>query len=441
VVEFRVLGPLEVVVCGRAIPLSGIKQRATLGLLLLNANRVVATNEILNNLWPPGSVPSTARKMLQNAVSALRSILAAESDAEARPVLLTHPPGYLLHVDPEHIDITRFDQLIDMGRSDVKSGSLESGTRKFREALALWRGPVLADLVESGVSWPELAALRDRRLSALEDCYGAELARGRHREVIAELKELVKREPTRERLGGQLMLALYRDGRQVEALNVFRNTRCSLVDQLGLEPGRELTDLERAILRQDESLDLPAGAGTNNGSRGWSHIGPPDILGAGGRSAHQTTQDDDVDTSGTAELASGPSDDVSSWAPEAPAEADILDVVPESERRSRAGLTWNVVEGDPIVVDVEGELDISAVTAFRALLVDIAKRRKTSRLIVNMTSVGFMDSTGVGALVSGFNASRERGLAFEVHNPSRFVAQALRTTGLEELLVVCGDPL
>jgi anti-anti-sigma factor len=392
-------------------------------LLLLNANRVVATSEILNNLWPPESVPSTARKMLQNAVSALRGILAAESDPEARPVLLTHSPGYLLHVDPGHIDITRFDQLIEMGRSEVKSGALESGARKFRDALALWRGPVLADLVESGISWPELAALRDRRLSALEDCYSVELARGRHREVIAELDELVEREPTRERLCSQLMLALYRDGRQVEALNVFRNTRCSLVDQLGLEPGRELTDLERAILRQDESLDLRVEGGASNATIGRSHISTPDTPGAAAQPARRTDEE------------------VSSWEAEVPAGADVLDAAPESERGSRTGLTWNVVEGDPIVVDVEGELDISAVTAFRALLVDIIKRNRTSGLIVNMTSVGFMDSTGVGALVSGFNAARERGLVFEVNNPSRFVAQELRTTGLAELFGVCADPL
>jgi anti-anti-sigma factor len=405
VVEFRVLGPLEVVACGRSVPLGGIKQRATLGLLLLNANRVVATSEILNNLWPPDAAPSTARKMLQNAISALRGILAADIDAEAQPALLTHSPGYLLHVDPDYIDITKFDRLIEKGRSDVQTGSLESGTRKFREALALWRGPVLADLVESGISWPELAALRDRRLSALEDCYGVELARGRHREVIAELEELVEREPTRERLCSQLMLALYRDGRQVEALNAFRSTRCSLVDQLGLEPGRELTELERAILRQDESLDLRAEGGTVNGSGGWPQIGP--------RTAH----DGDTDTD------------------------DVPDVGPEPDRSSRTGLTWNVVEGDPIVVDVEGELDISAVTAFRALLIDIIKRKKTSRVIVTMTSVSFMDSTGVGALVSGFNAARERGLVFEVQNPSRFVAQELRATGLAELFGVCADPL
>jgi DNA-binding SARP family transcriptional activator len=263
--EFRLLGPLEATVEGRPVPLHGIKQRATLGLLLLHANRVVATSTLLRGLWPD-DVPPTARKMLQNAISSLRATLAMGDREDSSALLLTHAPGYLLSIEPDVLDLVRFNRLVEKSRNELAAASWAVAARGLRQALALWRGPVLADLVEAGISWPEINALKDSRLSALEDCYEAELACGRHREVIGELEELVETEPSRERLCGQLMLALYRDGRQVDALDVFRRIRTKLVDNLGLEPGRELQELERAILAQDPDLDLP-GVGTIPGLR------------------------------------------------------------------------------------------------------------------------------------------------------------------------------
>ncbi|GAA1959246.1 BTAD domain-containing putative transcriptional regulator [Amycolatopsis minnesotensis] len=254
--HFQLLGPLELVDHGRPLSLSGIKQRATLGFLLLHVNSVVATSQLLKALWPDG-MPPTGRKMLQNAVSGLRGILSAGGDGPDSPVLLTHAPGYLLRVDPEQVDLSRFHHLVNSGRADLAAGSWQQAARTLREALALWRGPVLADLVEHGVDWPELAAVRNTRLTALEDCVEAEFAAGRHGEVINELETWVEVEPLRERLCGQLMRALYHCGRQVDALGVYRRTRTRLIDELGLDPGRELQDLERAILNQEPLLPLP----------------------------------------------------------------------------------------------------------------------------------------------------------------------------------------
>ncbi|WP_086824685.1 BTAD domain-containing putative transcriptional regulator [Allokutzneria sp. NRRL B-24872] len=254
--QFSVLGSLEVVDRGVVAPLKGTKQRAVLGYLLLHANEVVATSRLLRALWPD-DVPSTARKMVQNAVSGLRTVLASNSDGTHTPLLLTHAPGYVLRVEPERIDLSRFESLAQAGRVALTEGRGDQAAQALREALALWRGPVLADLVETGVNWPELAKLRDMRVSVMEDYFDVELARGRHPDVLGELEPLFEAEPHRERLCRQLMTALYRCGRHVDALQVYRRTRTALVDGLGLEPGRELQELERAILDHDAALQLP----------------------------------------------------------------------------------------------------------------------------------------------------------------------------------------
>jgi DNA-binding SARP family transcriptional activator len=260
--RFNLLGPLEVLEDGRQVPLSGVKQRATLGFLLLHANKVVATSQLLRALWGDDA-PATARKILQNAVSGLRATFASNSNgaAQGSPSLVTHSPGYLLRVEPDCVDLFRYRRLAEKGRAELAVGSWEPAARFLREALGLWRGLVLADLTEVGISWPELTALQNARLTALEDYVEAELATGRHHEVIGELEAAAEDAPARERLCGQLMLALYRCGRQADALSVYRRTRTALVEQLGLDPGRELQELERAILDHDPVLAVPtAGA-------------------------------------------------------------------------------------------------------------------------------------------------------------------------------------
>ncbi|SFR21296.1 Transcriptional regulatory protein, C terminal [Lentzea waywayandensis] len=255
--RFHLLGSLEVLDDDLPVPLGGVKQRAALGFLLLHANRVVATSKLLQALWSR-DVPPTARKMLQNAVSGLRGVLTPHgSNPEGSALLLTHAPGYLLRVDQNSLDLSRFQQLTEQGRGELSSGNWPAAAKVLRKALSLWRGPVLADLAETGINWPELTAIKDGRLATQEDCFEAELACGRHYEIIGELESLIEVEPYRERLNGQLMLALYRCGRQVDALSVYRRTRAALVEELGLEPGRELQELERAILDHAPALDLP----------------------------------------------------------------------------------------------------------------------------------------------------------------------------------------
>jgi DNA-binding SARP family transcriptional activator len=263
--RFQVLGPLEVVVDGRPVRLGGVKQRATLGFLLLHANRVIATSQLLRALWAD-EMPATARKMLQNAVSGIRRVIipggagsdGAGSDVADVTALLTHAPGYLLRVPLDSVDLVCFQRLAERGRAELAAGSWQSASGLLREALALWRGPALTDLVEAGIAWPELVVVENSRLAALEDCIEAELALGRHHEVVGELEALVGVSPPRERLCGHMMLALYRCGRQADALSVYRRTRSRLVEGLGLEPGRALRELEGAILNHDPALDLAA---------------------------------------------------------------------------------------------------------------------------------------------------------------------------------------
>ncbi|MGC4892204.1 BTAD domain-containing putative transcriptional regulator [Micromonospora sp. DT31] len=238
----------------RLILLNGVKQRATLGYLLLHANEAVATSQLLTALWGHDQ-PATVRKMLQNAVSNLRRML---PDVE----LETRPPGYALRVSPADVDALRFQDLAQRGRAELASGAAAAGAATLRSALRLWRGPVLADLAEDGVEWPELAVLNGSRLNVLEDCFEAELAAGRHFEVVSELVREAEAEPARERLCGQLILALYRCGRQVDALAAYRRTRAVLADQLGLDPSRELRDLERCILNHDPVLAPPTEPGS-----------------------------------------------------------------------------------------------------------------------------------------------------------------------------------
>ena len=248
--DFRILGPLEVHAEGGSIPLGGAKQRALLAILLLNANEVVSSDRLIDELWGD-QPPDTAVKALQGYVSALRKTLGPD-------LIVTRPPGYAIRLDPEQLDLTRFEQLHTTGREAVTTGDPKRASESLRKALALWRGQPLADLAYESFAQAEIGRLEELRLAALEEQIEADLALGRHADVIAELEGLIAQSPLRERLRAQLMLALYRSGRQAEALEVYRKARQVLVDQLGIEPGRELRELHDSILQQDPELEAAA---------------------------------------------------------------------------------------------------------------------------------------------------------------------------------------
>ncbi len=256
--EFGLLGPLEVRKGERVVPVGGAKQRALLAILLLHANEVVSRDRLIDALWaerPPG----TADRSLDHQVSRLRKTL------EPSEMLVTRSGGYVLEVEPEQIDARRFERLLEEGRRANAAGKPADAAEALREALALWRGDALADLAYESFARTEIERLEELRLAALEERVDADLALGRHQALVAELESLTAKHPLRERLRGQSMLALYRSGRQAEALRVYSETRKRLVEELGIEPGEALRQLEQAILRHDPSLDLAlsahAGAG------------------------------------------------------------------------------------------------------------------------------------------------------------------------------------
>jgi DNA-binding SARP family transcriptional activator len=240
VVEFRILGPLEAVAEGRLLPLGGAKQRAVLALLLLEAGRVVSTDRLLDAVWS-GEPPPTATASLQNFVSQLRRSLGAHA-------IETRPPGYLMRVEAGQLDLANVRRLVD----EARASDPLSRARLLGEALALWRGEPLAELAYEAFAQGEIARLTELRLALEEERAEAELALGRHGELVRDLEALVRENPLRERLRGQLMLALYRSGRQAEALEVYRSGRKELIDSLGIEPSPLLQKLHASILRQEE---------------------------------------------------------------------------------------------------------------------------------------------------------------------------------------------
>lgn len=253
-IHFRVLGPLEVFGDQHSIYLSGTKQKATLAYLLLHANQVVSISRLLYALWPADTAPLSARKILQNSVWSLRRTALAGKSSSGTAALVTQAPGYKLTVDQDDIDLNRFQLRTAAGRRMLAEGDAEQASRILREALALWRGPVLTDLVEAGIAWPELTVAQNAHGDAMEDYFEAELACGQHQAVLGELETMVENSPTRERSAGQLMIALYRSGRQADALNVYSRVRAALVEELGLEPGQELQNLQRSVLSHDPAL-------------------------------------------------------------------------------------------------------------------------------------------------------------------------------------------
>jgi DNA-binding SARP family transcriptional activator len=247
--DFRLLGPLEVSDETGPLLLGGQKQRAVLALLLIEAPRPVSLDRLIDALWGE-EPPRTATTSLQNFVSQLRKTLGSD-------VLLTKPPGYALQIRPEQLDLERFRSLIAEARSTADPSNRADS---FRKALGVWRGPPFADVEFEAFAQPEIVRLEEERLAALEERIDADLEAGRHAELVGEVEALVDRHPVRERLRAHLMLALYRSGRQADALNAYQAARRTLVEQLGIEPGPDLQQLHGEILRQDAGLRAPGTA-------------------------------------------------------------------------------------------------------------------------------------------------------------------------------------
>ena len=252
--DFRILGPLAVHADGRRLALGGPKQRALLAILLLSADRVVSRDRLIEELWADDP-PAAARHALEVNVSRLRKALGANGAGGS--ALVTRAPGYVLHVAAGELDLWRFEDLVEDGRRAFEAGDPDAAARAFREAEGLWRGRPLADLEFEPFARVDVERLEELRLAAVEERVEAELAVARHGRLVAELEVLTAEHPLRERLRAQLMLALYRCGRQADALEAYRRSRAALVEQIGVEPGPELRALHEAILRQDPALDAP----------------------------------------------------------------------------------------------------------------------------------------------------------------------------------------
>ena len=247
--EIRILGPLEALVDGTPVRLGGRRQRAVFAILVAQANEVVSVERLIDGVWGEAP-PETAANVLQGYVSGLRKVL-------GRDTIATRGRGYTVAVADGTLDLDGFERHAATGMAEQSTGRAAESSAAFAAALALWRGPALSDLVDIPGVRPIAARLDELRLVALERRLESDLDCGRHAEAAAELEALIAEHPLRERLRALRMLALYRSGRQAEALDAFRAARTALVDELGIEPHAELHELERAILRQDASLAQP----------------------------------------------------------------------------------------------------------------------------------------------------------------------------------------
>jgi DNA-binding SARP family transcriptional activator len=248
--DYRILGPLEAVDGERALSLGGARQRAVLALLLLHSNEALSRDVIIDELWGE-TPPATAAKVLQNCISALRKELPGGTET-----LRTVGNAYALRRSPEELDRDRFEHALAKGRAALAEGESEQAAEQLRAALAMWRGAPLSDFAYERFAQDEIVRLEELHVAAVEDRIDADLACGRAEELVPELEALVARQPLRERLRKQLMLALYRTGRQAEALAAYRDARQTLLGELGIEPTRALQELQKAILAQDPALDV-----------------------------------------------------------------------------------------------------------------------------------------------------------------------------------------
>src|SRR5262245_12825965 len=258
--EYRILGPLEVVEDREPVALGTLKERLVLGVLLLHANEFVSRERLIDDLWGEAP-PPTARQAVNVYLSQLRKAL---SRAGGAPIT-TASGAYSLRVEPDRLDVSRVQLLVASARERVSHGELETAAERFGEALSFWRGPTLAGLQFESLGREEVARLDELRLAALMDRIDCDLALGRHEQVLGELNVLVREHPLRERLRAQQMLALYRGDRQTDALDAYAEARHALVDDLGIEPSPALQRLQQAILRHDASLETPTGTAATNG--------------------------------------------------------------------------------------------------------------------------------------------------------------------------------
>lgn len=249
--EYWVLGPLEVRNHGEPLPLRGPKQRGLLAVLLLHANRIVSSDHLVDDLWGEHP-PASARSALHNHVFGLRKLLHASGE-----VLVADRLGYALRVAPGELDVECFDELLDRGLQANRAGTPAAAAETLRQALRLWRGTAFQCVANEPFAQAEIGRLEEQRLTALEERVAADLALGRHHELVGELDALVREHPRRERFCEELMIALYRGGRQADALQLYRAARERLVNELGIEPGPTLRRLQQAILRHEPTLGPP----------------------------------------------------------------------------------------------------------------------------------------------------------------------------------------
>src|SRR5215208_836042 len=254
--RYRVLGPLEAEADDGAVTLGGQKERLLLALLLARPNQVVSVEALVTGLWGEHPPPTAAKTLQSHVVRLRRALEPARARGAAGEVLVTREPGYLLRVAPGALDAARFEELTAAGRRALADGSVEHAGSLLREALGLWRGRAFEEFLDADVGAAESDRLAELRLAALEDRVEADLRLGRHRELVAELEGLVRDQPLRERPWAQLLLALYRSGRQADALLAYQRARSVLVEELGIDPGGELRRLHAAVLAQDPGLEL-----------------------------------------------------------------------------------------------------------------------------------------------------------------------------------------
>lgn len=252
-VEYRILGSIEVYDQGRPVDLGGLRERTLLARLVVSANYVVPADRLAEDLWS-GKPPPHSMATLRVYISRLRRALGTAAET-----LVTRPPGYRLDIADGQLDAVRFERLAEAGRAELAAGHPESAAARLRQALDLWRGPVLSDVADLEFARADAGRLEEARLTALEERIEADLACGRHIAVIAELDGLVASRPLRERLCGQRLLALYRCGRQAAALEFYQELRSRLAQELGVDPTPELRRLHQAVLRQTLARMAPAG--------------------------------------------------------------------------------------------------------------------------------------------------------------------------------------
>jgi ABC-type transport system substrate-binding protein/DNA-binding SARP family transcriptional activator/streptogramin lyase len=269
-IDYRLLGAIEAGVNGHVLDIGGQKQRALLAVLLLSANKPVSREVLVDRLWGQHP-PAGAQHTLEVYVSRLRKTLEPAAGCE---VVLTRPGAYLLRASGEHIDVRRFERLAREGRHALAANAPGQAAADLREALGLWRGDPLSDISHEHFAQPEIARLAELRASAIEDRVEADIALGSHADVVSELGLLIAAHPLRERLYQLLMIALYRSGRQAEALAVYQSARSVLVQEIGIEPGPGLRQVERAILEQDASLE-PSPAAARRHAPGGGDARPP----------------------------------------------------------------------------------------------------------------------------------------------------------------------